>query len=343
MSVLEVEGSGPLPSTVSPTFDVALNPGSYTWGLQAVDGPGSVNSSSTLNLVIVPSGSPGYTLSVGATNGSVSLAPDQQTYPEGSDVTLTASPDSGYLFDSWSGDATGSNNPITVTMDANKNITANFVVDSQPPPPPTPTESQLPPPPPTDTPVPTATWTFTPVPVASNTPIPTSTNGPPSENDPTLNLHLAMENNVIDLSGQGNHGTWKGAPEYGSGMDGSGIHLDGTTSAGYIEIPNNQPLDGWDAVTVCVWAKKDNAGVGGPLVLKHASYRLVLTSDSLEAYLFDSNAERYDLEVDGTALDSEWHHYALTYDGNVLKLFVDGNPAASRSNTGTVSMASVPQ
>ena len=36
--------------------------------------------------------------------------------------------DSGYVFDHWSGDASGSANPRTVTMNSDKNITAHFVL-----------------------------------------------------------------------------------------------------------------------------------------------------------------------------------------------------------------------
>jgi len=67
-----------------------------------------------------------YTLSVIATNGTVSKDPDGIAYNSGSLVTLTAVPGAGYMFDGWSGDLTGSANPEIITMDANKNVTANF-------------------------------------------------------------------------------------------------------------------------------------------------------------------------------------------------------------------------
>ncbi len=59
-------------------------------------------------------------------NGSVSKQPDQAQYPQGEVVTLTATPDTGSTFTGWSGDAGGSANPLTVTMDRAKNITATF-------------------------------------------------------------------------------------------------------------------------------------------------------------------------------------------------------------------------
>jgi uncharacterized repeat protein (TIGR02543 family) len=61
-----------------------------------------------------------------AGSGSVAKNPDQGSYYPGSQVELTATPDAGYSFSGWSGDATGAANPLTVMMDADKAITATF-------------------------------------------------------------------------------------------------------------------------------------------------------------------------------------------------------------------------
>ncbi len=71
-----------------------------------------------------------YTLTVNATNGTVTKNPNQATYDSNSTVQLTATPATGYHFTSWSGDLTGSTNPATVTMNANKTITANFAINT---------------------------------------------------------------------------------------------------------------------------------------------------------------------------------------------------------------------
>jgi len=64
--------------------------------------------------------------------GSVNASPapncNGTQYSSGTIVTLTANPNVGYAFDNWSGDASGSTNPTTITMNANKSVTANFVV-----------------------------------------------------------------------------------------------------------------------------------------------------------------------------------------------------------------------
>jgi uncharacterized repeat protein (TIGR02543 family) len=71
-----------------------------------------------------------YTLTADATNGSVTKNPDLANYNHGTTVQLTALAASGYHFVNWSGDATGSANPVTVIMNANKTVTANFAVNS---------------------------------------------------------------------------------------------------------------------------------------------------------------------------------------------------------------------
>ncbi|MCB0642079.1 MAG: carbohydrate-binding protein, partial [Phaeodactylibacter sp.] len=48
------------------------------------------------------------------------------TYDGGTTIALTATPDAQYQFDSWSGDASGSSNPLSVLVDGNKSIVANF-------------------------------------------------------------------------------------------------------------------------------------------------------------------------------------------------------------------------
>jgi len=63
-----------------------------------------------------------------AAGGTVSKTPDQSSYAPGAPVTLTATPSAGYEFSGWSGDASGTNNPLTVVMGGNLVIAANFTV-----------------------------------------------------------------------------------------------------------------------------------------------------------------------------------------------------------------------
>jgi CDP-6-deoxy-D-xylo-4-hexulose-3-dehydrase len=68
-----------------------------------------------------------YTLTTNTIgSGSVALSPSGGTYNTGTVVQLTANPAVGNTFSGWSGDLSGSTNPASITMDANKTVTATF-------------------------------------------------------------------------------------------------------------------------------------------------------------------------------------------------------------------------
>ncbi len=75
-----------------------------------------------------------YNLTVAANPadaGTTSPSVGVHVYAEGSTVNVTASPAAGYVFSSWSGACTGSGT-CSVTMDADKSVTANFTEDLTP-------------------------------------------------------------------------------------------------------------------------------------------------------------------------------------------------------------------
>jgi PKD repeat protein len=104
---------------------------SQTWSGGMPDPFGSSTTASYIYSIYAnytPSAPPQYTLTTNVVgNGSVALNPPGGIYDAGTVVTLTATPDSGWLFSSWSGDLSGSTNPTTITMNSNKNVTATFI------------------------------------------------------------------------------------------------------------------------------------------------------------------------------------------------------------------------
>jgi len=60
--------------------------------------------------------------------GTISKDPDQTNYTPGTSVELTAISDPGWIFYEWLEDLTGSENPKTITMDSDKEVTARFII-----------------------------------------------------------------------------------------------------------------------------------------------------------------------------------------------------------------------
>ena len=119
----------------------STSPYEYTWNdvaagfyfltAHAEDDHGAVGTSGVIGVSV--SSPVYYTLALNvnpATGGGITVdpAPTGGGYLAGTPVSLTATPNAGYEFAGWSGDITGSSttNPMTVAMDGDRNITANF-------------------------------------------------------------------------------------------------------------------------------------------------------------------------------------------------------------------------
>ena len=59
--------------------------------------------------------------------GSISANKQDESFGFGTEVVLTATPKEGYIFKEWSGDAKGFVSPITVIINAETNVVANFI------------------------------------------------------------------------------------------------------------------------------------------------------------------------------------------------------------------------
>ena len=65
------------------------------------------------------------TVSVTPANGG-SVSPPSNSYEKGSNVSLVATPTGEYLFKQWQGSISGTSNPTSITMDADKSVTGVF-------------------------------------------------------------------------------------------------------------------------------------------------------------------------------------------------------------------------
>ncbi len=78
---------------------------------------------STATATLIPT----YMLTIISNHGTVARIPDKPIYTSGEVVQLIAQADAGWAFESWSGDATDTTLTISVAMDGNKTITANYI------------------------------------------------------------------------------------------------------------------------------------------------------------------------------------------------------------------------
>jgi hypothetical protein len=123
--------SAPTIATVNSTGLVtALAQGSATITATTADGGFTASSAIFVSNIVVPRQ---YTITTAVTgSGSITLNPAGGTYAEGTAVTITATPATGYQFSNWSGGISGTTDPVSVTMNANISVTANFTPTTNP-------------------------------------------------------------------------------------------------------------------------------------------------------------------------------------------------------------------
>jgi hypothetical protein len=88
-------------------------------------------TSAPVSLRVTPST---YTLNIQAAGGTVSMngkaVTGNTTIAAGQNIILTATAPTDYFFAGWSGDASGKTNPLAITMNSDKNITALFEAET---------------------------------------------------------------------------------------------------------------------------------------------------------------------------------------------------------------------
>jgi hypothetical protein len=111
------------------------NPGNYLalWGGAGVGQPRTqwifrvTNGAPKITALFQPLSIDKVVLTAQSTfGGRISQQASDGIYAKGASVSVSAVPDSGYEFLGWSGDAGGVVNPLTLTLDASKNVRAEF-------------------------------------------------------------------------------------------------------------------------------------------------------------------------------------------------------------------------
>jgi hypothetical protein len=118
-------------------------------------------------------------------------------------------------------------------------------------------------------------------------------------------------------------------PQTATGVAGSGIELDGSDD--HLAIAHTPLLETTDSVSIALWAQSLAAGAAGYRTLAAKpvgsaafnSWEVSVADDAvLHAYFGDAVVEGH-VEAPWPA-DAAWHHVAATWDGTMLRLYLDG-------------------
>jgi len=134
-----------------------------------------------------------------------------------------------------------------------------------------------------------------------------------------------------DASGNGKDGTIKGNPIWVAGMMEGALQLDG--DGDYVDI-GSIGISGTDPRTIAGWAKASTTAIP-----EWTSVFGFAPNGSTDGTYFDievDDAGNYVIHVQGwqaviCPVDTEWHHFASTYNGSAGSWYLDGNYIDSES------------
>ncbi|MGH9959044.1 MAG: LamG domain-containing protein [Pyrinomonadaceae bacterium] len=146
---------------------------------------------------------------------------------------------------------------------------------------------------------------------------------------------------VIDASDQGNHGTIDGAVRTGQGRFGKAPFFDGIDD--WITINDATSLDLKAGMTLKAWVHPTESMTGWRTVLikgtlpEDPSYHLVANSDADGPAAGVFIGDHRDARGGPSLMPDIWVHLAGTYDGRVLRLYLNGGEVAHGAQWGPIA------
>jgi hypothetical protein len=140
---------------------------------------------------------------------------------------------------------------------------------------------------------------------------------------PNLYLYLPFEGNVTDMSGKDMTVTGGDSAILEKSILGKAIRFNNSKSRA-VTVAHNNYLDGMDEITVAFYAKKNTKGEAETVIHKHTVYTVKLTENGISGYIYTDDAGQKNFSVKGAVNDTGWHHYAVTYDGAYIVIYIDG-------------------
>ncbi len=145
---------------------------------------------------------------------------------------------------------------------------------------------------------------------------------------------------VKDLSGNGLDGAIVGGAEWTEGVNGGAILLNGVDS--YVDLGVSPAFDIKDEITLAAWVFPMDVANGeeNEWIAKgdHAWALKEKGDGRFEYFIYDGTWIAPSVPL-GVTYDAAWNHFAGTYDGKTLKMYINGEKVQSMEHAGTIAVS----
>ncbi len=143
-----------------------------------------------------------------------------------------------------------------------------------------------------------------------------------------------------DKSGRGHDGTFQGNVKWAKGRIGGALDMDGQRS--YVQIADESAFDLTGEITIAYWVNIGSVTTDWmPFITKGDTSWRLSTANNREARLH-LGAGGAIVSTDKPVGLGEWHHVAATCGGNTIRIYIDGNLAATGTYAGGIVPNSSP-
>ena len=155
-----------------------------------------------------------------------------------------------------------------------------------------------------------------------------------------LIAHWPLDGDARDVSGFGHHGTVMGAaavPDR-NGRPQTALAFDGVDDA--VQIPSTPVLNVQSAITVAFWMRIDGFFARESFPISHGSWqnrwKISIIPEKKLRWTVKTEQGIADLDSPEPLQAGRFYHVAATYDGQRLRLFLDGQPQAETAWQGAL-------
>ena len=133
----------------------------------------------------------------------------------------------------------------------------------------------------------------------------------------------------------GGHNGLVGNATWVSGIRGSALEFNGVSSQ--VDVPGTGFNPTGSGLSISFWFRLTAAGDKGTFIFQNLKYMATMDSQGRIVFsVYTPGMKSLNSGTGSRVLDTDWHHAALTYDGSVMKIFLDGLMRTYTSNTGNL-------